>query len=221
MENDRYPYVNLPLPYEYSALEPFIDTRTMEIHHDDYLGYYINSLNRTIQDFPELQQMTLEELIRNSVYLLDGLRVPIQNYGGGVYNHRFYFNGMQPHSDVRPVGRLIDMIAGQYGNIENFLVVFKTEALKIFGSGYCWLVFDYGKLKIITMPNQNSPVLLDYCPLIALDVWEHAYFLKHYYMRGAYIDDWNQVINWDKANENFMECLANFNRIDEVSDVDF
>ena len=221
MENDRYPYVNLPLPYEYSALEPYIDTRTMEIHHNDYLGYYINNLNRTIQDFPELQQMTLEELIRNSVYLLDGLRIPIQNNGGGVYNHRFYFNGMQPPSDVRPTGRLIDMIAGQYGNIDNFLVVFKTEALKIFGSGYCWLVFDYGKLKIITMPNQNSPVLLDYCPLIALDVWEHAYFLKHYYMRGAYIDDWNHVINWEKANENFMECLANFNRIDEVSDVDF
>jgi len=151
MENDRYPYVNLPLPYEYSALEPYIDTRTMEIHHNDYLGYYINNLNRTIQDFPELQQMTLEELIRNSVYLLDGLRIPIQNNGGGVYNHRFYFNGMQPPDDVRPEGRLMDMIAAQYGNIDNFLVVFKTEALKIFGSGYCWLVFDYGKLKIITM----------------------------------------------------------------------
>ncbi len=221
MENDKYPFVNLPLPYEYSALEPFIDTKTMEIHHNNYLQYYIDNLNSTIADYPELQQLTLEELIRNSVYLLDGLRIPIQNNGGGVYNHRFYFNGLQSPSAEKPEGRLIDMIEAQYGNLENFLVVFKTEALKIFGSGYAWLVFDYGKLRIITMPNQNSPVLLDYCPIIALDVWEHAYFLKHTYMRNAYIDDWNHVINWEVANANYMECLANFSQIDQVTDEAF
>ncbi|AMJ40656.1 superoxide dismutase [Anaerotignum propionicum] len=219
MENDKYPYVNLPLPYAYDALEPFIDAQTMEIHHDKYLQNYINNLNNTIKDYPELQQLTLEELIRNAVYLLDPLRIPIQNNGGGVYNHRIYFNGLQPPTGVRPQGRLIDMIEAQFGSLDNFLIVFKTEALKIFGSGYTWLVFDNGKLRIITMPNQNSPLLLNYCPIIALDVWEHAYFLKHYYMRGAYIDDWMQVINWDVANQNYMECLSNFNKEDVITDV--
>ncbi|MDD3393042.1 MAG: superoxide dismutase [Clostridia bacterium] len=207
MENNTYPFVNLPLPYDYNALEPYIDAKTMAIHYDVYLQGYIDKLNQTISEFPELQLLTLEELIVGSVYLLEALQVPIQNNAGGIYNHRMYFNGMQEPSDRQPQGQLIKMIEAQYGNLDNFLYAFKKEAMGIFGSGYTWLVFDNARLRITTTANQKNPITLGFCPIMALDVWEHAYFLKHYNERSSYIDDWFQVINWDKANENYMECI--------------
>ncbi|KXL53431.1 superoxide dismutase [Anaerotignum neopropionicum] len=210
MENNMYPFVNLPLPYAFDALEPYIDTKTMEIHHDRQLQAYINQLNRVLSDFPVLQSMTLEELIINADELTDGLSIPIRNYGGGVYNHRFYFNGMQPPSDLTPRGRLIEMINAQYGNFYNFQEVVKREGLSVFGSGYAWLVFDDGRLRVITTPNQNCPLEQGLCPILALDVWEHAYFLKHYNLRGNYIDDWFRVINWEKADENYLNCIQNY-----------
>ena len=205
-----YPFVNLPLPYAFDALEPYIDAKTMEIHHDRQLQAYINQLNRVLSDFPVLQSMTLEELIINADELTDGLAIPIRNYGGGVYNHRFYFNGMQPPSDLTPRGRLIEMINAQYGNFYNFQEVVKREGLSVFGSGYAWLVFDDGRLRVITTPNQNCPLEQGLCPILALDVWEHAYFLKHYNLRGNYIDDWFRVINWEKADENYLNCIQNY-----------
>ncbi|MDD4844240.1 MAG: superoxide dismutase [Anaerotignum sp.] len=207
MENDKYPFVNLPLPYAYDALEPFIDAKTMVIHHDNYLQAYIDNLNNTIKDFPELQALPLEDLIKSSVYLTDNLRIPIQNNGGGVFNHRMFFHGMQNPMEIKTEGRIIDMIEAQFGNMETFYRIFKAEAMRIFGSGYTWLIYDNGKLKIVTLPNQNSPLLQNYCPILNLDIWEHAYFLKHYNLRSEYIDDWMRVINWQMADQNYMACL--------------
>lgn len=211
MENNTYPFVNIPLPYDYDALEPYIDTRTMVIHYDRQLQDYINRLNAILKDDPVLQSMTLEELIINSSELLEGgLQESIRNYAGGVYNHRFYFNGMAPPTNVSPKGILVEMIASQYGNFTNFLEVLKFEGLRVFGSGYAWLVFDNGILRIVTTPNQNNPIAQGLCPILALDVWEHAYFLKHYNLRANYIDDWFRVINWDQATENYLACLNQF-----------
>lgn len=208
MENDTYPYVNLPLPYALNALEPYIDTKTMEIHYGRQLPAYINRLNAILKDFPELQSMTLEELIVSSEDLYqNGLKVPVQNYAGGVYNHRFYFNGMAPPSNLSPRGILFEMIESQYGNYTSFKEVFKFEGMKVFGSGYAWLVYDDGVLRIVTTPNQNNPIAQGYCPILALDVWEHAYFLKHYNLRANYIEDWFRVINWDEATKNYLDCV--------------
>jgi len=215
MENNMYPFVNLPLPYEYDALEPYIDTKTMVIHHDRQLQAYINRLNALLMDYQVLQGFTLEDLILHSGDLLEGgLQEPIQNLAGGVYNHRFYFDGMAPPSNLSPRGILFEMIESQYGNYNNFKEVFKFEGLKVFGSGYAWLVFDNGILRIITTPNQNTPMAIGYCPIIALDVWEHAYYLKHYNLRGNYIDDWFRVINWEKATENYLVCLNQYEKLE-------
>lgn len=205
-----YPFVNLPLPYEYDALEPYIDTKTMIIHHDKSLQAYVDRLNEVLKAYPGLQSFTLEELIEGADKLPKVLQAPIRNYAGGVYNHRFFFNGLKIPNRLEPQGNLVEMINAQYGNFNNFKEVFKNEALGLFGSGDAWLVFDKGKLKIMTTPNQNNPLAEGYCPILTIDVWEHAYFLKHYNLRNAYVDDWFRVINWDEANRNFMNCLREY-----------
>lgn len=210
MENNLYPFVNLPLPYDYDALEPYIDTRTMEIHHDRQLQSYIDRLNLILRDYPVLQQMTLEELIINADSLSVGLQIPIRNYAGGVYNHRRYFDGLQRPSDITPKNTLLEVINGQFGNFYNFQDVVKKAGMGVFGSGYTWLVFDKEKVKVITTPNQNCPIAQGYCIIFALDVWEHAYYLQHYNLRGNYIDDWFRVVNWEKANQLYLECLMDY-----------
>lgn len=207
MENNRYPFVNVPLPYAYDGLEPYIDTNTVQIHHERYLEGYINKLNGILKDYPELQTLTLEQLIQNIHSLPEGLQTPIRNSAGGVYNHRVYFYGLQPPTKEQPENRLIDFIQAQYGSFEAFKAVFVKEALAVFGSGYTWLVYNNGKLEVVNTPNQNCPLEQNKCPIFNLDVWEHAYILKHYNKRDEYIADWFEVVNWDKANENFLACV--------------
>ncbi|WMI81890.1 superoxide dismutase [Anaerotignum sp. MB30-C6] len=207
MENNTYPFVNLPLPYEYDALEPYIDARTMAIHHERYAEAYVTRLNMVLADYPGLQALTLEQLIQNADSLPKALQVPIRNYAGGIYNHRLYFNGLAPPSDKEPKGKLLELINSQYGSLTVFKEILMEEALSVFGSGYTWLIYDKGRLVILTSPNQNTPVEQKKCTILNLDVWEHAYYLKHYNRRGDYIADWFNVVNWDKANENFLECV--------------
>lgn len=206
MENDYYPYTNLPLPYAYNALEPFIDEKTMILHHDKHLQGYINNLNDALKDQPRLQKLSLEQLICNSSRMPTDLQTKVRNNAGGVYNHRFYFDLLANPAAEEPEGKLLAAIHCYFGSFERFKELFKKAALSVFGSGYAWLVSTNGKLSIITTPNQNSPIEKGMRPVLTIDVWEHAYYLKHYNVRAGYIDDWFQIINWPQAEQNYLGC---------------
>lgn len=207
MENNYYPFVNLPLPYSYDALEPYIDVKTMHLHHDRHLKTYIDNLNDALKNEPQLQKLSLTELIENAHRLPADLETKIRNNAGGVYNHRFYFEGLTNPSESNPSGSLIDRIEQQFGSLELFKDDFKKAALSVFGSGYAWLVYDNGELSIVTTPNQDTPLPAGFCPILAIDVWEHAYYLKHYNVRADYIDDWSDIINWKQAQKNYTACI--------------
>ncbi len=200
MEN-RYPYVNTPLPYAYDALEPFIDEKTMHLHHDRHLQTYIDNLNGLLRDCPALQCLPLEKLLTSPCHIPASLAVPVRNNAGGVYNHRFFFAGMAPPSGAMVRGRLYCEIDRQFGGLDRFKTLFKAQALEVFGSGYAWLVQEGGRLKITTTPNQDTPLARGQYPLLTIDVWEHAYYLKHYNQRVAYIDDWFAVVDWNRAEQ--------------------
>lgn len=199
--NNYYPFINTPLPYAYDALEPFIDEKTM------HLQTYIDNLNRFLEENPSLQNCSLEKLLTMWRRLPCHLQAPLKNNAGGVYNHLFYFDGMKPaqrtNTPPNDSSRLFHEMTRQFGSPENFRSQFKTAALSVFGSGYAWLVSDNGVLKIVTSFNQNTPLRHSRTLLLNIDVWEHAYYLKHYNLRAAYIDDWFHVVNWEKAAERF------------------
>ena len=208
MNNNHYPFINLPLPYGYDALEPFIDEKTMYLHHDRHLQTYIDNLNAALREHPNLQDLSLTQLIRSAYRLPQPLRTAIRNNAGGVYNHRFFFEGLKNPSDDRPSGELAHAIAGSFGSLDAFLELFKKAALSVFGSGYAWLVTDKTKLSIVTTANQNTPIEHGLEPILAIDVWEHAYYLKHYNVRADYIDDWMQIINWKQAEKNYAASIG-------------
>lgn len=208
MNNNHYPFINLPLPYGYDALEPFIDEKTMYLHHDRHLQTYIDNLNAALREHPNLQDLSLTQLIRSAYRLPQPLRTAIRNNAGGVYNHRFFFEGLKNPSDDRPSGELADAIAGSFGSLDAFLELFKKAALSVFGSGYAWLVTDKTKLSIVTTANQNTPIEHGLEPILAIDVWEHAYYLKHYNVRADYIDDWMRIINWKQAEKNYAASIG-------------
>ena len=200
MENNYYPFINLPLPYEYNALEPFIDEKTMHLHHDKHLQTYIDNLNGILKEHPHLQKLSLEQLIKNAGKLSQKLQTPIRNNAGGVYNHRFYFMGLAAPCEKAPITALGTAIIKQFGSLDAFKNAFKATALSVFGSGYAWLVYSESRLKIVTTPNQNCPIEQGMYPILNIDVWEHAYYLKHYNVRANYVDDWINVIDWEQAN---------------------
>lgn len=200
--DNYYPFINLPLPYAYGALEPYIDAKTMQLHHGRHLQAYVDNLNALLKENPRFQTLSLKELVTNP-------RVPtaIKNNAGGVFNHRFFFDGMKNPAQGAPSGGLSSAINSRFGNFNAFKAAFKAAALSVFGSGYAWLVTDRGRLEIATTPNQNTPLDQNLCPVLTLDVWEHAYYLKHYNLRAAYVDDWFNVIDWDKAGQNYQTCF--------------
>jgi Fe-Mn family superoxide dismutase len=206
--NDHYKFINMPLPYAYNAMEPYIDEKTMWLHHNRHLQAYIDNLNNTLSKYPQFQNWTLETLLLNVPSLPQDIQLPVKNNGGGVFNHRFYFSNLQNPAPTQPIGMLNDAICFQYGNFQSFKDQFKEAASSVFGSGYAWLVVDAsGLLKIITTANQDTPLPLGMCPMLNIDVWEHAYYLKHYNLRADYIEDWFHVVNWDNANNNYIKCF--------------
>lgn len=225
--NHFYPFVNSPLPYHYNALEPFIDEKTMHLHHDRHLQTYIDNLNKLLEENPSLQRFSLEELIIHWCRLPKPLQTPVRNNAGGVFNHRFYFDGMAPAGE-RPASHPLDMsssgprgntrsgrtasfseeMSRNFGCPEQFHTRFKEAALSVFGSGYAWLVAENGRLVITTSANQDTPLSKNQYPLLNIDVWEHAYYLKHYNVRAAYIDDWFRVVNWRMAEKRFDQWKA-------------
>ena len=201
--NIHYPFTNTPLPYSYDALEPFIDEETMHLHHDRHLQTYIDNLNRFLEENPSLQKFSLEELLTIWRRLPCHLQTPLCNSAGGVYNHRFYFDSMTPPGSSCSAPRLFEAMSCQFGSPENFRAQFKEAALSVFGSGYAWLVLDRGCLKIVTSANQNTPLTCSRTLILNIDVWEHAYYLKHYNLRADYIDDWFRVVNWGMAENRY------------------
>lgn len=208
--SEHYKFINNPLPYAYNALEPYIDEKTMRIHHDKHLQTYIDNLNNTLSEYPQFQNWTLGQLIMNVPSLPDEIQTAIKNNAGGVFNHQFYFANLASSDSAssRPTGMLSESIKNEFGSYESFQNQFKKAALSVFGSGYAWLVVNAtGQLRIITTPNQDTPLPLGMCPVLNIDVWEHAYYLKHYNKRADYIDDWFHVVNWNNANRNYMHCF--------------
>ena len=201
--NSYYPFTNTPLPSSYDALEPFIDEETMHLHHDRHLQTYIDNLNRFLEENPSLQKFSLEELLTIWRRLPCHLQTPLRNSAGGVYNHRFYFDSMTPPGSSCSAPRLFEAMSCQFGSPENFRAQFKEAALSVFGSGYAWLVLDRGCLKIVTSANQNTPLTCSRTLILNIDVWEHAYYLKHYNLRADYIDDWFRVVNWGMAENRY------------------
>ena len=206
--NNHYKFENIPLPYDYNALEPYIDEKTMQLHHDRHLATYINNLNLVLADHPRLQRLSLTQLITKAPRLPADIRTAVQNNAGGVYNHRFYFDGMLNSYIKEPIGELAGRINKSFGSLTGFEKAFKDAAMSVFGSGYAWLVLDRAKrLRIITTKNQDTPLTEGLQPILNIDVWEHAYYLKHYNLRGDYVDDWFYVVNWQKAEENLKKTV--------------
>ena len=207
--NQHYKFVNTPLPYSYNAMEPYIDEKTMYLHHDKHLQTYIDNLNNALSQYPEFQTWTLEQLLVNVPSLPTALQTAVTNNGGGVFNHQFYFSNLTNPAPSQPVGLLAESINMEFGSFQDFQNQFKTAALSVFGSGYAWLVVNaVGQLAIITTKNQDTPLPLGMCPVLNLDVWEHAYYLKHYNLRGDYIDDCFHVVNWKNANSSYRRCFC-------------
>lgn len=204
-------FVNEPLPYSYKAMEPYIDIQTMYLHHDKHLQTYIDQLNALIDKCTALQSMAygekescgfavLTQILKNLDSVPDIFQTDVKNNAGGVFNHWFYFNGLSEKPKGRPQGELAESIHWQFGGFDEFQKKFTKAALDVFGSGYAWLTADMdGSLKIIQTANQDTPVTLNLAPVICIDVWEHAYYLKHKNLRKEYVPDWFAVANWDWA----------------------
>lgn len=192
-----------PLPYAYDALEPYIDKETMKLHHDKHYQAYVDKLNAAILKHPELYYSSLEDLLTNLQSLPSDITLTVKNNGGGAYNHGFFFNIMTDKK-TNPSGKLLKSIERDFGSYDDFEALFKKAALDVFGSGWTWLVADKnGKLSIMNTANQDTPISVNLIPMIGIDVWEHAYYLKYKNKRVDYIDNWFNVINWDKALENY------------------
>jgi len=210
-QSQTYPFKNTPLPYGYGGLEPYIDARTMMLHHDRHLQTYIDNLNKYLEDKPELQHLTLQELI-----VQYGHDETIRRNAGGVFNHEFFFSTLRPGMSQIVIGlsgKLWQAIQRDFGSLEDFKEKFTSAAMSVFGSGYAWLcVNPRDKLVIVTSANQdtpfnNSPFIeagapkgWGMLPLLCIDVWEHAYYLKHYNERAAYIRDFWNVVDWVKVS---------------------
>jgi Fe-Mn family superoxide dismutase len=203
----HYPFELLPLPYHYDALEPYIDMETMYFHHDKHLGSYVNRLNELLEPYPHLHNWSLERLILENRTLPEDIQEDVLKNAGGVYNHQLYFSGMSP-SVTELKGKLKDALLLDFGTWEEFYKTFVEMAMKIFGSGYLWLAADdKGKLVLVPLPNQATPLSIGLTPILNLDVWEHAYYLKHQNLRADYINDWFHVINWAEAGRRYQNAL--------------
>lgn len=188
------------LSYSYNALEPYIDARTMEIHHSKHHATYVAKLNEALEKAPELQNKTIEELLTSLNSIPESIRAAVKNHGGGHYNHSVFWSILKPNGGGEPTGELAKNVARDFGNFAKFREMFTKAAVGLFGSGWVWLVADdSGKLSIITTPNQESPISQRLKPLLTLDVWEHAYYLKFQNRRAEYVEAWWNVINWDEV----------------------
>ena len=202
------PFTLPPLPYGYDALEPHIDAETMKIHHDKHHAAYVKKLNEAVATQPDLGQQAIEDILKNLDKVNEAIRKTVRNQGGGHYNHSLFWQMMKPGGGGEPQGALATAINGKFGSFGDFKTKFGKEALDVFGSGWAWLVLDGKELEIVSTPNQDSPVSQGKTPVLGIDVWEHAYYLKNQNERADYVTAWWDVVNWDFAGERYGKAVA-------------
>lgn len=206
MREETYPFILRPLPYESDALTPILDGETLCFHHDKHYKTYVDNLNSVLSDYPELQKMSLRELLTSIDSLPKAIQTPVRNNGGGVYNHELYFDSMREPVGQEPEGDLAEAIDRDFGSYRQWKEQMKQAAVSQFGSGWAWLVSDRdGKLSIVQTPNQVVPDLDDFTPIFLVDVWEHAYYLQYQNRRADYVEGWFKLINWRKAARRYEE----------------
>lgn len=194
------------LPYAYNALEPYIDEMTMKIHHTKHHQTYVDKLNAALKDHPELQKKSVEELIADLSAVPEAIRTAVRNHGGGHANHSFFWQVMKGEK-MSPQGEVAGAIDKKFGSADKFKDAFSASAAGVFGSGWCWLVVNKGELEVMATPNQDSPVSQGKKPVLGLDVWEHAYYLKYQNKRPDYIKEWWNVVNWPQVEKNYKQAL--------------
>jgi len=197
-----------PLPYDYNGLEPYIDTQTMQLHHDKHHAAYVTNLNNAIQGNP-FANLPVEQIITRLNEVPENIRTAVRNNAGGHINHTMFWQIMKPNGGGTPTGELATAINAKFGSFENFKNAFNDAGAKRFGSGWAWLVLDKsGNLSVMSTPNQDSPLIDGYSPVMGNDVWEHAYYLKYQNRRPEYLAAWWNVVNWDEVSRRFARALG-------------
>ena len=196
------------LPYPYEALEPYIDTETMHLHHDKHHQAYVTNLNNALQGQSEqLTSYAVEDLLRNMSQVPDSIRTAVQNNGGGHSNHTMFWQIMKPNGGGAPTGELASAIEQAFGSFDQFKDTFNKAGLARFGSGWAWLVLNQsGQLQVVSTANQDSPLMTGHYPVMGNDVWEHAYYLKYKNVRADYLNAWWNVVNWDEVARRFQQA---------------
>lgn len=200
-----YPFSLPSLGYAFNALEPAIDAQTMEIHHDKHHGAYVNNLNKALENAPDLQGWSVEDLLKKINSVPEQIRTAVRNNGGGHYNHTLFWRWLAPGGSKAPSGEIMQAVSGAFGSLDQFKEQFNQAATTRFGSGWAWLVDNNGKLEVYSTANQDSPLMENRFPLLGLDVWEHAYYLKYQNRRPEYIQAFWTVVNWDEVARRFQE----------------
>ncbi len=194
------------LPYKYDALEPYIDTKTMEIHHTKHHQAYVDNANKALEKYPELLKKPVNVLLKDLNQIPEDVRTAFKNNGGGHFNHSLFWTIMTPNSDKAPKGEIAKAIEKEFGNFDKFKEIFTNTAMTRFGYGWAWLVFNKGKLEVYSLPNQDSPLSEGKTPLLGIDVWEHAYYLKYQNRRKEYVDAWWNIVNWKEVDRLYREA---------------
>lgn len=211
--NDTYPFVLEPLNYPYNALEPYIDTQTINVHFSLYLKAYVDKLNAELEQYPQLQHWTLEQLIRNFSLLPSAAQESIKNNAGGVYNHYLYFDSMTTPESSNIGNEFSVILKKEFGSVQRFEKMYINAAVKSFGSSYIWLVLNSNAdLAIVTTKNQDNPLACGLYPIITLDMWEHAYFLSYLNDKKQYATSWFHIVNWDLAYKRYQYICKCFGR---------
>ena len=202
------PYTVPPLPYQYDALEPYIDAQTMHLHHDKHHAAYVKNLNAALADHPDLAKFPVDDLVKHLDRVPETIRTAVRNNGGGHANHSFFWQVMQKNSPGQPKAELAKAIDARFGSFSGFQEQFTKAAMSVFGSGWAWLSLDdKHQLSIETSPNQESPWMAGRTPILGIDVWEHAYYLKYQNVRADYVTAFYKVISWDFANAQYQSGL--------------
>ncbi len=194
------------LPYAYTALEPYIDEKTMRIHHDKHHTAYVDKLNAALDGNTENRNKTIEALLSDLNSVPESIRNAVRNHGGGHYNHSFFWEIMAPKAGGKPIGEIAAAIDSAFGSFDSFKEKFKNAGLNQFGSGWAWLVVSGGKLEVISTPNQDSPISQGKNAVLGVDVWEHSYYLKYQNKRADYLDAFFNVINWAQVEKNYLKA---------------
>jgi len=195
-----------PLPYDYSALEPYIDTQTMQLHHDKHHQAYVTAVNNALKDQSQFASLPIEDLIRRLNEVPESIRTVVRNNGGGHVNHSMFWQIMKPNGGGEPTGALASAIQSTFGSFDAFKTAFNDACVKRFGSGWAWLILDSsGKLQITSTANQDSPFTDGNYPVMGNDVWEHAYYLKYQNRRPDYLNAWWNVVNWDEISRRYQQ----------------